>query len=102
MSFASVALTACQTYEAARLNDSPDLLSEIVSLKIAPTDLPLPELGSHPFDPSRPLDMDEVAMIAVVNNPVSRRCGGRSVAPRLRHSPPGCYRTRSSRLLTVS
>jgi outer membrane protein TolC len=67
--FASVVLTACQAYEPVPLDNRPDLLTEIASLKISPSDLPLPELGSHPFDPSRPLDMDEVAMIAVVNNP---------------------------------
>ena len=66
---ASAVLTACQTYEPTPLNNHPDLLLETASLKISPSDLPLPELGSHPFDPSRPLDMDEVAMIAVVNNP---------------------------------
>ena len=65
----SAVLTACQTYQPAPLNDHSDLLSEIASLTISPSDLPLPELGTHPFDPSRPLDMDEVAMIAVVNNP---------------------------------
>ena len=65
----SAVLTGCQIYEPAPLSDRPELLSEIASLKISPSDLPLPERGSHPFDPSRPLDMDEVAMIAVVNNP---------------------------------
>jgi outer membrane protein TolC len=67
--FASAVLTACQAYEPAPLNNRPELLSETASLKISPSDLPLPELGSHPFDPTRPLDMDEIAMIAVVNNP---------------------------------
>jgi outer membrane protein TolC len=33
---------------------------------------PLPELGPHRFDPRRPLDVDEVAMIAVANNPTLR------------------------------
>jgi len=31
--------------------------------------MPLPELRAHPFDPSDGLDMTEVAMLAVVNNP---------------------------------
>ena len=65
----SAVLTACQTYEPAPLGDQPNLLSRVAALTISPSDLPLPDLGSHPFDPSRPLDMDEVAMIAVVNNP---------------------------------
>ena len=66
---ASAVLTACQTYEPAPLGDRPELLSDLAALTISPSDLPLPEVGAHPFDPSRPLDMDEVAMIAVINNP---------------------------------
>jgi outer membrane protein TolC len=69
MCLASVVLTACQTYEPAPLDDRPELLSDVAALTISSSDLPLPEPGSHPFDPSRPLDMDEVSMIAVVNNP---------------------------------
>jgi outer membrane protein TolC len=64
-----VVLTGCQTYEPAPLGDQSELLSDVTALTISPSDLPLPELGSHPFDPARPFDMDEVAMIAVVNNP---------------------------------
>ena len=66
---ASAFLTACQTYEPAPLGERPELLSDVAALTISPSDLPLPELGAHRFDPSAPLDMDEVAMIAVVNNP---------------------------------
>jgi outer membrane protein TolC len=66
---ASAVLTACQTYEPAPLGDRPELLSDVAALRISPSDLPLPEVDAHPFDPSQPLDMDEVAMIAVVNNP---------------------------------
>jgi outer membrane protein TolC len=70
MCFASVVLlTACQTYERAPLGDRAELLSDVAALTISPSDIPLPEVSAHPFDPSRPLDMDEVAMIAVVNNP---------------------------------
>jgi len=65
----SAVVAACQTYQPAQLTRLPDLLSEVTALTISPSDLPLPELSTHPFDPSRPLDMDEVAMIAVVNNP---------------------------------
>jgi outer membrane protein TolC len=64
-----VVLTGCQTYEPAPLGDRPGLLSDVAALTISPSDVPLPEPGAHRFDPSRPLDMDEVAMIAVVNNP---------------------------------
>jgi outer membrane protein TolC len=68
-SVAVLLLQGCQSYAPVPLDNHPDLLSETASLTIAPSDLPLPEFGTHPFDPSRPLDMDEVAMIAVVNNP---------------------------------
>ena len=66
---ASAFLTACQTYEPAPLGDRPELVSDVAALTISPSDLPLRELGAHRFDPSAPLDMDEIAMIAVVNNP---------------------------------
>ena len=66
---ASVVLTGCQTYEPVPLGDRSELFSDVAALTISPSDVPLPELGSHPFDPSLPLDMDEVSMIAVVNNP---------------------------------
>jgi outer membrane protein TolC len=66
---ASAVLTACQTYEPAPLGDRPELVSDVAALTISPSDLPLRELGAHRFDPSAPLDMDEIAMIAVVNNP---------------------------------
>ena len=87
--FASLVLTACQTYEPVPLDDSPDLLPDVASLKISPSELPLPELGSHPFDPSRPLDMDEVAMIAVVNNPDLKAMRGQ-VGVRSSRSPTEC------------
>ena len=51
------------------LGDRPELLSDVAALTISPSDLLLPEVGAHPFDPSRPLDMDEVTMFAVINNP---------------------------------
>lgn len=66
---AGAVLTACQSYQPASLTDRPNLVSDVATLTISPADLPLPELGRHRFDPSRPLDMDEVAMVAVVNNP---------------------------------
>ncbi|MFM0220302.1 MULTISPECIES: TolC family protein [Paraburkholderia] len=38
-------------------------------LQIDPSTMPLPELAAHRFDPSDGLDIDEVAMLAVANNP---------------------------------
>src|SRR5260370_42280221 len=66
---ASAVLPACQAYEPAPLGDRSKLLSNVAALKISSSDLPLPEVGAHPFDPSRPSDMDEVAMIDPVSTP---------------------------------
>src|SRR5258708_4388199 len=38
-------------------------------IQIDPSTMPLPELAAHRFDPSDGLDIDEVAMLAVANNP---------------------------------
>ncbi|ASL41934.1 Outer membrane protein OprM [Burkholderia sp. AD24] len=38
-------------------------------IRIDPSTMPLPELAAHRFDPSDGLDIDEVAMLAVANNP---------------------------------
>ncbi|TDY26781.1 outer membrane protein TolC [Paraburkholderia sp. BL6665CI2N2] len=38
-------------------------------IRIDPASMPLPELAAHHFDPSDGLDIDEVAMLAVANNP---------------------------------
>jgi outer membrane protein TolC len=62
-------LAACASYSPAPLADHPVLPSDIAALTVDPAKMPLPELGTHRFDPTQPLDMDEVAMIAVVNNP---------------------------------
>ncbi len=38
-------------------------------IRIDPSTMPLPDLAAHRFDPSDGLDIDEVAMLAVANNP---------------------------------
>ncbi|NML31148.1 TolC family protein [Paraburkholderia antibiotica] len=38
-------------------------------IHIDPDSMPLPELAAHRFDPADGLDIDEVAMLAVANNP---------------------------------
>lgn len=38
-------------------------------IQIDPASMPLPELAAHRFDPSDGLDIEEVAMLAVANNP---------------------------------
>ncbi len=62
-------LTSCATYVPAPLSDKPDLASDVRHLVVNADQFPLPEFGTHRFDPRRPLDADDVAMIAVANNP---------------------------------
>src|SRR6266850_1050068 len=66
---ACTCLVGCATYATAPLADRPALREDIAGLDVDASNMPLPELREHAFDPFRPLDMDEVAMIAVVNNP---------------------------------
>ena len=63
------ALTACASYQARPLNTKPTLLNEVPHLVVHAGQMPLPELNAHPFNPDDGLDMTEVAMLAVVNNP---------------------------------
>ena len=65
---ASACLQGCATYQAAALPATPDFLQDMAHLTVDRAKLDVPELKSHPFDPSDGLDMDEVAMLAVVNN----------------------------------
>jgi outer membrane protein TolC len=62
-------LAGCAAYAPAPLADRPDLRQSATQLVIAADRLPLRETGSHRFDPRRPLDMDDVAMIAIARNP---------------------------------
>ncbi|MGI8568994.1 MAG: TolC family protein [Methylocella sp.] len=62
-------VTSCATYAPEPLSDKPDLSSDVRHLVVNADQFPLPEVGTHRFDPRRPLDTDEVAMIAVANNP---------------------------------
>ena len=62
-------LASCASYSPSPLPEHEDLASDLSSLSVNAADMPLPALSSHPFDPTRPLDMDEIAMVAVANNP---------------------------------
>jgi outer membrane protein TolC len=64
----TLVLIGCTTYSPAPLPEREDLASGLSSLSVSAADMPLPALSSHRFDPTQPLDMDEVAMIAVANN----------------------------------
>jgi outer membrane protein TolC len=62
-------LAGCATYSQQPLSTQSTLPNRIPDLTIDPRQMPLPELAAHKFDPNDGLDITEVAMLAVVNNP---------------------------------
>jgi outer membrane protein TolC len=65
----AVLLTDCASYQPQPLPAGPDLEYRIPRLKVDLRQLPLPWLRSHPFNLEDGLDMTEVAILAVINNP---------------------------------
>ena len=63
------ALAGCASYHSDPLDLKPSLKTAVRRLDIDTSKIPLPGLAAHKFDPSDGLDMTEVAMLAVVNNP---------------------------------
>lgn len=62
----ALGLTACTAYQAKPLQAQPDFaMPRTVNAAV----MPLPELAAHRFDARDGLDMTEVAMLAVANNP---------------------------------
>ena len=71
----------CTLYRAKPLVATPSLLPQVPHLVASLKELPLKELAVHPFNPDDGLDMTEVAILAVVNNPDLRSVrDGRGVA----------------------
>jgi len=62
-------LAACASYAPNSLPGGVDLRNKPTLLTVSPADIPLPVLRTHRFDLGRPLDIDEVATLAVVANP---------------------------------
>ena len=62
-------LAACATYAPNPLSGGIDLAGTPVALTILPSEVPLPILGSTALDLRRPLDIDEVATLAVLTDP---------------------------------
>lgn len=63
------ALSGCATYKPEPLTAAPSWPEGVERLKVDAASMPLPDLASHTFDPRDGLDMTEVAMLAVANNP---------------------------------
>src|SRR3979411_648576 len=62
-------LSGCVPYSHQPLNTRSTLPDRIPDLTIDPRQMPMPDLAAYAFDPAAGLDMTEVAMLAVVNNP---------------------------------
>ena len=63
-------LAGCATYQPLPLAQHARLPDKVADLKVDPASMPIPALRKHVFDPSRGLDMTDVAMLAVANNPM--------------------------------
>jgi outer membrane protein TolC len=61
--------TGCVRYHPKAPPSKASFPSDLAHITVDASLMPLPELASHRFDPRDGLDMTEVAMLAVVNNP---------------------------------
>jgi len=62
-------LAGCATYQAKPLGEHATLLGSYANIVIDRSRMPLPQLAAHAFNVHGGLDMDDVAMLAVINNP---------------------------------
>ena len=72
LSVAFLTTGGCAVYRPQTLPSAPHFPDGVPHLTVSPGSMPLPELATHVFDPSDGLDMTEVAMLAVANNPELR------------------------------
>lgn len=68
----SALLAGCAGYRPLALPGDDALVHDVRQLSVDVARLPGSELAAHPFDPSDGLDITEVAMLAVANNPELR------------------------------
>lgn len=68
---AAGALAGCATYHALPL-DHARAPGRVTDVTVAAATMPIPALRAHTFDPANGLDVTEVAMLAVANNPQLR------------------------------
>ncbi len=66
--FVSALLAGCATYRPLPLDENR-AVSRPADIAVPASEMPVPELRAHRFDPSDGLDVTEVAMLAVANNP---------------------------------
>ncbi len=70
---ALLGLAGCAVYAPKPLPGHVDLSSSAGAVALEPARLPFRSLSTHPFNPADGLDMDEVSMLAVANNPHLRQ-----------------------------
>ena len=66
-------LSACASYAPQHLPDAPNAPASAGAINIDPAQLPFRSLSSHVYNPADGLDVTEVAMLAVANNPQLRQ-----------------------------
>lgn len=66
-------LAGCASYAPEPLPTHIALPQSAAAISVDPAQLPFRALSAHPFNPADGLDMDEVAMLAVANNPQLRQ-----------------------------
>jgi outer membrane protein TolC len=62
-------LSGCAMYQSKPLNEQVAMPGHYADIAIDRSRISLPELAAHAFNANGPLDMDDIAMLAVVNNP---------------------------------
>lgn len=70
--FLAAGLAGCAAYHPSPLSTQSYASRDLAHIVVNTADMPLPELAAHLFDPGDGLDMTEVAMLAVANNPQLR------------------------------
>ena len=73
LGLAALGLSACASYAPKPLPERVNLPRSASAISIDPARLPFRSLATHVFNPADGLDMDEVAMLAVANNPQLRQ-----------------------------
>ncbi|HEV2321536.1 MAG TPA: TolC family protein [Gammaproteobacteria bacterium] len=85
----AVLLAGCAAYSARPLPEQADLATRPADVKVEVKSLHLPDLKPHAYDPSKGLDMTDVAILAVVNNPALRTARSEARAARVQSFAAG-------------